>query len=165
MTSQVSETSGTLEAVAALAPDIAARAEEIERGRRVPPDLVEALTAAGCFRMLVPHSHGGAELALPAQMRMIEELARADGSVGWTVMIGSLAPVLLGRLPRATLDTLYAGGPDVILAGTFNPKGVGTPVDGGSGSLVSGRLPAAASTATGSSPIASWTTATNSRCA
>ena len=120
-----------LEAVAALAPDIAARAEEIERGRRLPPDLVEELRAAGCFRMLVPHRHDGAELALPAQMRMIEELARADGSVGWTVMIGSLAPVLLGRLPRETLDTLYAEGPDVILAGTFNITGVATPVDGG----------------------------------
>ena len=62
---QVSEMNGTLEAVAALAPAIAARSEEIERGRRLPPDLVEELTAAGCFRMLVPRSHGGAE-ARPA---------------------------------------------------------------------------------------------------
>jgi alkylation response protein AidB-like acyl-CoA dehydrogenase len=131
MTRQMGETSETLEAVAALAPDIAARAEEIERGRRVPPDLVEELTAAGCFRMLVPSTHGGAGAALPAQMRVIEELARADGSVAWTVMIGSLAPVLLGRLSRVTLDALYADGPDIILAGTFNPTGTATPVDGG----------------------------------
>lgn len=123
--------SGTLEAVAALAPDIAARAEEIERGRRLPPDLVDQLKAAGCFRTLVPRSHGGAELDLPAQMRVIEELARADGSVAWTVMIGCLAPALLGRLPRETFDALYAEGPDLILAGTFNLKGVATPVDGG----------------------------------
>lgn len=53
---------------------------------------MDALTDAGCFRMLVPRSHGGAELDLPAQMRVIEELARADGSVGWTVMIGGIAP-------------------------------------------------------------------------
>jgi indole-3-acetate monooxygenase len=131
MTSQVSETNETLEVVAALAPVVAARAEEIERGRRVPPDLVEELTEAGCFRMLVPRSHGGAELALPAEMRVLEELARADGSVGWTVMIGGEAPVLLGKLPRKTFDALYADGPDVILAGTVNPTGRATPTDGG----------------------------------
>ena len=133
MTSQVSEMTATLEAVRALAPDIVTRTEEIERGRRVPPDLVDDLTAAGCFRALVPRSHGGDELDLPTHMRVIEEVARADGSVGWTVMIGSAAPVLFGRLPRETFDNIYAGGPDVIVAGAFNPSGVASPVDGGFG--------------------------------
>jgi alkylation response protein AidB-like acyl-CoA dehydrogenase len=131
MTSQVSERTGTLETVAALAPVIGARAEEIERGRRLPPDLVEELTTAGCFRQLVPRSHGGAEVAPADQMRVIEALATADGSVGWTVMIGCAAPVLLARLPRQTFDAVYAKGPDLILAGTLNPTGVATPVEGG----------------------------------
>ena len=131
MTTQVIETNATFEAVRTLSPALVARSDEIERGRRVPPDLVEELTAAGCFRMLVPRSHAGAELDLPAEMRVIEELARADGSVGWTVMIGCLAPVLLGKLPRETFDALYAAGPDIVVAGTFNPTGVATPVDGG----------------------------------
>src|SRR4029453_4117507 len=131
MTTQVSETNTCLEAVRTLAPAIVARSEEIERGRRVPPDLVEDLTAAGCFGMLVPRSHGGAELDLAAEMRVIEELARADGSVGWTVMIGRSSPVFFGKLPRDTFDALYAAGPDVILAGTVNPTGLATPVDGG----------------------------------
>jgi alkylation response protein AidB-like acyl-CoA dehydrogenase len=131
MTSHIMERSATLEAVRTLSPAIVARSEAIERGRRVPADLVEELTAAGCFRALVPRSHGGAELHLPDDLRVLEELARADGSVGWTVMIGSLAPVLLGKLPRATFDALYAEGPDVILAGTVKPSGVATPVDGG----------------------------------
>jgi indole-3-acetate monooxygenase len=131
MSTQLSEMNATFEAVRTLAPGILARSEEIERNRRLPPDLVEELTAAGCFRMLVPRSHGGAELDSPADLRVIEELARADGSVGWTVMIGSLAPVLLGKLPRESFDALYAAGPDVILAGTFNPTGTATPVDGG----------------------------------
>ena len=61
-------------------------------------------------------------------------------------MIGSLAPVLLGKLPRETFDTLYAEGPDVILAGTFNPTGVATPgrrrVPGHRSVVVRQRLPA-----------------------
>jgi alkylation response protein AidB-like acyl-CoA dehydrogenase len=131
MPTHVIDMNATLEAVAALAPVIEARSEEIERGRRVPPNLVEELTAAGCFRTLVPRSHGGAELDLPADMRVIEGLARADGSIGWTVTIGHEAPVLLGKLPRQAFDAIYADGPDVILAGTFNPTGVAAPVDGG----------------------------------
>jgi alkylation response protein AidB-like acyl-CoA dehydrogenase len=120
-----------LNAVRALTPAIAVRAEEIERARRLPPDLVDELLAAGCFRMLVPRSHGGAELDLPVQMQVLEELARADASVAWTVMIGSEGPVLFRMLSRASFDALYAAGPDVIIAGASKPTGVATPVEGG----------------------------------
>jgi indole-3-acetate monooxygenase len=120
-----------LEAVRALAPSIAARGDEIERGRRPPPDLVADLRDAGCFRMFAPQRVGGAGATFADHIRMVRELARADGSVGWTVMIGSAAPVILGMLPRQTFDEIYASSPDVVLAGAFNPTGVATPVDGG----------------------------------
>ena len=87
--------------------------------------------------MLVPRSHGGSGLDLMSAMRVYEELSRADASVGWTVMIGSSAWCDLARLPRATFDALYADGPDVIVAGAFNPSGVAVPVD--EGYRVSGR--------------------------
>jgi alkylation response protein AidB-like acyl-CoA dehydrogenase len=120
-----------IDAVRALAPSIAARGDEIEHGRRLPPDLVADLRDAGCFRMLVPRQFGGAEATFADHIEMVRELARADGSVGWTVMIGSAAPVILGMLPRDTFEEIYASGPDVVLAGAFNPTGVATPVDGG----------------------------------
>ena len=44
-----------------IAPDIAARATEIETGRDIPTDLVETLRSVGVFRLLVPRSHGGLE--------------------------------------------------------------------------------------------------------
>ena len=125
------DTSAVFEAVRTLATPIADRREEIERVRRLPPDVLDELLTAGCFRMLVPRSHGGIELELPAYLQAIEELARADGSVGWTVMIGSMAPVLFGKLPRTTFDALYVNGPDVIGGGAFNPTGMATPTDGG----------------------------------
>jgi alkylation response protein AidB-like acyl-CoA dehydrogenase len=120
-----------LDAVQALAPSITARAEEIERARRLPPDLVDELLGAGCFRMLVPRSHGGAQLDLPVQMQVLEELARADASVAWDVAIGSEGPVLFRMLPRTSFDALYAAGPDVIMAGAAKPTGSATPVEGG----------------------------------
>ena len=120
-----------LEAVTALAPSIAGRAEEIEQGRRLPADLLDELKGTGAFRMLLPTSHGGLGVELPEALRVLETLSAADGSTGWTVMIGSGAWLDLTGLPRATFDALYADGPDVIVAGAINPSGVIEAVDGG----------------------------------
>jgi indole-3-acetate monooxygenase len=54
----------TLQAVRDLVPVITTRGVKIEAARRIPPDLLQDLIAAGCFRMLVPKSHGGEEVDL-----------------------------------------------------------------------------------------------------
>ncbi|MFT3765206.1 MAG: acyl-CoA dehydrogenase family protein [Minicystis sp.] len=112
-----------LDAIRDLAPMISARAAEIEAARRVPADLLAQLRAAGCFRMFVPQSHGGEEIDLLAGLDVLETLARADGSTGWIVMIGSESPHLFSLLARDRFDSVYAGGPDVILGGAFNAQG------------------------------------------
>ncbi len=111
-----------LAAIDDLAPQVSARAAETEAARRVPPDLVQDLARAGCFGMLLPRSHGGAEGTLADQLHAVEALARADGSVGWTVMIGSSAWVDMVHLPRATFDELFAE-PGTIVAGAISPSG------------------------------------------
>lgn len=57
-------TSSVLERVRALVPEVSKRAEEIEQARRLPSDLLDELTQAGCFRMGLPRSHGGEELGV-----------------------------------------------------------------------------------------------------
>ena len=114
---------GVLDAARRLAPSIAARADEIEAGRRVPRDLLDELIAARVFRVLRPATHGGIGADLPGAMRVYEALARADASVGWTVMIGSGSWCDLASLPRATFDELFSDAPDVITAGVFSPTG------------------------------------------
>ena len=69
----------TLDAVRALVPEITARVDEIEQARTLPRDLVDDLVAAGCFRALVPRSHGGDELAFADALAVIEELAGPTG--------------------------------------------------------------------------------------
>jgi alkylation response protein AidB-like acyl-CoA dehydrogenase len=54
----------TIQAVRDLVPVITTRSVEIEAARRIPPDLLQDLIAAGCFRMLVPKTHGGEEIDL-----------------------------------------------------------------------------------------------------
>lgn len=74
-----------VEAARNLAPHIAGVADRIERERRLPPDLVEALADAGLFKMLAPRAYGGGEVDLVTFGRAVEELARADASVAWCI--------------------------------------------------------------------------------
>src|SRR5215813_5307423 len=122
-----------------LTPAIAARAAEIEAERRLPDDVVDVLKAIGVFRLFAPLSHGGLELDLPSGLSIITALARLDGSVGWTAMIGSGGPLLAALLPRPTCDRLYGGGPDVMIAGSTQPVGRAEATEGGW--RVAGRWP------------------------
>jgi alkylation response protein AidB-like acyl-CoA dehydrogenase len=131
MTDRPTTSTDVLGAAEALAPQIAARAAEVEQARRLPADLLQSLVDGGCFRLLLPGTHGGLGADLPRALQVLEVLARADGSVGWTVMIGSGSWCDLAALPRATFDALYADGPDAIAAGAFNPSGQAEAVDGG----------------------------------
>lgn len=141
MTSTRRGHSTMLEEVKELAPEIARRAGEIDEARAVPADLVGKLRAAGAFRALLPRRVGGAELTILEFVRVLEEVSRADGSTGWTVMIGADFPIALSRFPADVLAELYADGPDMLARGAFAPKGMAVRGDGGY--LVSGRWPLA----------------------
>src|SRR3979411_671437 len=108
-----------------LAPHVTARAAEIEAGRRIPSDLVEALRSTGVFRMFVPQSHGGLELDLPTALEVIATLSRLNGSVGWTVMIGAGSAIFVPYLPRETYDQVYQNSPDMIIVSSGQPAGPG----------------------------------------
>jgi alkylation response protein AidB-like acyl-CoA dehydrogenase len=125
--------------IADMAPAISRRAGEMEAQRCIPRDLVDTLQSVGVFRLFVPRSHGGLELDLPAGIRIIEALARIDGSVGWTAMIGSTIHIIAGLLPRETYERIYGNGPDVLFAGSSQPVGTAEAAD--DGWRVKGRWP------------------------
>ncbi|MFC4014165.1 acyl-CoA dehydrogenase family protein [Nonomuraea purpurea] len=129
----------TLSRAVELAPVIGKRAAEIEQAGRVPSDLVGQLAEAGCLRMLVPARHGGEELPLTQALRVIEELARADGSTGWLAGQVGLAHLIFACFPEQAQQEIYAGGPDVMGAGAVAPKGRATA--DGHGWRVNGRWP------------------------
>ncbi len=125
--------------VQALAPEITARAAEIEAARRIPLDLVEELRSIGIFRALAPRSHGGLELDFPAAMKVLEALCRIDGSVGWIAALGMGSSIFAPLLQREVYDHIYQNGPDVIFAGSTQPAGTAEEASGGW--RVSGRWP------------------------
>ena len=123
----------------ALANEITSRAAEIEAGRRIPIDLVEALRSIGIFRMFAPRSHGGLELDLPEAVEIIGALGKIDGSVGWTAMVANGAAIFAALLGQDNYEQIYQGGPDVIFAGSGQPAGTAERAAGGS--KVNGRWP------------------------
>src|SRR2546421_4663286 len=79
----------TVAAAIKLAPHIRAGREELEATRRVPPALVQAIAEAGFFRPYLPQAMGGLALPPLTVWRVIEEISKVDGSVGWCTIIAS----------------------------------------------------------------------------
>jgi alkylation response protein AidB-like acyl-CoA dehydrogenase len=119
-----------------LAPLIAECVEEGDQQRELPARLVKALAAAGLFKMWVPADLGGAEADFETFVDVVSEVARVDGSAGWTVFVHAVLGSLAAYLPEAAATEIYAS-PDSIVAGTLNPTGRAVPVAGGY--LVTGR--------------------------
>ncbi len=124
-------------AISALAPEISSRSREFESVRRLPADLARKLAEAGLFRSAIAKVYGGTELTPADSIRLIEEVSRADGSVGWCVMIGSVTGVLSGFLPEKSAREIYGSDPLVITAGAVAPSGRAVTTDGGY--IVNGR--------------------------
>src|SRR5437660_1437366 len=82
-----------LDTVRCIAPDIRGAADRIEQDRRVPAELVQALAAAGVFRLCVPRALGGVEAHPETMIAVLETIAHADGSAGWSAMIGATSGV------------------------------------------------------------------------
>src|SRR4029077_14803479 len=91
-----------LEGVCAIAPRVAAAAERTEHDRRLPAEIVQALVDARVFRLCIPGALDGAETSPATMVRVIEAIARADGSAGWAVAIGATSGVSSAYLPLPT---------------------------------------------------------------
>ena len=76
----------------------------------------------GWLRMLAPRPAGGFELPLPQVVRLEEQLAAADGSIGWTVTLCAGAGWFAGFLPPA-LAREIVGTRRVCVAGSGAPTG------------------------------------------
>jgi len=132
-----------------LAPVIAERAAETEAARCVPEDLAAELAAAGFFRLYVPASLGGPEVDPFTAFQVVETLAAADGSTGWTSFILNTS-FFTSWLDPGVASELLSTKPDSGMAGLFAPIGRAVP-EGGNAFRVSGRWPF-----NSGSPHASW---------
>jgi alkylation response protein AidB-like acyl-CoA dehydrogenase len=131
-----------------LEPLIREHAAALEQGS-IPPPLVEALYDAGVFKAMLPREVGGLEAEPVEWLRMIEEFARINASVGWMAFIQSGVGLTFLDPERFERFRLRGGG-RLILAMSLGRLG-GTAVRAEGGYRISGRWPFASG-----SPYATW---------
>ncbi|MER6991277.1 acyl-CoA dehydrogenase family protein [Saccharopolyspora hirsuta] len=102
-----------------------------DRRRRLTDETVGALTDAGLLRALVPRRFGGGESDLPSIMAATIEIAKADPSAGWVVMILGSGAWLTGLFQPAAQEELYADGPDARVCTVLTPHATSRRVPGG----------------------------------
>jgi len=119
------------DAAAALGPLFQASADQIEEGRRLTPRIVNALAVAGFFRMTVPRALGGEEIDPETIVRVIEEVSKADGSVGWAVMVAATTGMCSGLLAEDAAREIFMHDPGANAGVCVSPSGRALAVEGG----------------------------------
>ena len=132
------EDSPVLHAAIGLAEQIREASDEIETGRRIPQSIATAMKEAGVFGMAMPRAWGGPELDPLMQIRVIEALAMADGSVGWCAMIGCDSGYVSAFLEQDVAREMYR---DLLVATGAAATTTGKAQRVPGGYRVSGRFP------------------------
>ena len=120
-----------VERARALAPAIAAAADETERERRVAASLMKTMHEAKMFRLLLPRSLGGAELDPVTYVRVIEEVAKADASTGWCLNQNCVCSMTAGYLDPAAAEEIFGPADAVLAWGSQGGDGFAQVTDGG----------------------------------
>lgn len=130
-----------LSSARALGPIIRAHADQGERQRRPPRQVLDALSAAGLQRMFAPRSLGGLEVDPVTCARVVEKIASFDSAAGWALQVVNLNAWWAARLPDDGVDEIYGSNPSAMMAAAFHPPQQATQVPGGY--RVTGRAPLA----------------------
>ncbi|MGW3104379.1 acyl-CoA dehydrogenase family protein [Streptomyces sp. NPDC001100] len=101
-----------------------------EQERRVPAEVVAALTDAGVYRMNVPRRYGGYQSRLSTQVEVLGEIAAGCGSTGFMALIQAGCSYIAALFPDEAQDEIFTG-PDVRVGGTLIPDAVAVATDGG----------------------------------
>src|SRR5499427_3128362 len=120
-----------LDRARALEPIIREHAAVTERERRLAPAVIDAMRAAGLFRMFTPRSLGGLEADPITVARVAEQIACVDSAAGWALQAGNTGAWWAARFTEEGVAEVFADGPNVIAAASFNPPHRAEEVPGG----------------------------------
>jgi 3-hydroxy-9,10-secoandrosta-1,3,5(10)-triene-9,17-dione monooxygenase len=124
-------TTDLLGRVRELLPEFRGAAEEGERARAIPRSSVDRMLELGLARVLVPRRFGGDELDLGTWFEITREISKADASHGWCAGLLVHNPMYVAYFPIGGQEQMWAGGPDVPVAGALPPVCRAGPAEGG----------------------------------
>jgi alkylation response protein AidB-like acyl-CoA dehydrogenase len=114
-----------------LAPLVERASRRIETEREIPQELLAALHEARLFRMLIPHSCGGDEVAPTAFFEAIETIAKADASTAWCLGQGSGVSMAAAYLKPEVARDIFGDPRAVAASGSSGAIAKAVAVDGG----------------------------------
>ena len=109
---------------------IAKHVETTERDRRLARPVIDALRAAGLFRLFTPRALGGLEVDPVTFARVVEEVSTFDSAAGWAFQVNTGA-WWTSRMSAEGVAELYTDGPDLMMAASFAPPHRADEVPGG----------------------------------
>ncbi|NEA65793.1 acyl-CoA dehydrogenase family protein [Streptomyces sp. SID12488] len=124
------ELTSVLDAVRDIVPTLRANGADAEAQRWIPDENIELLDKAGVFRTAVPRAHGGLDLGVADQFRVIAEVARGCPSTGWLTMVWLTSTWCASLYPDRAQEEVFAGG-NTRVSIVFAPTGTLVPADGG----------------------------------
>ncbi len=110
---------------------VAAASDEIERGRRLPPSLLDRLHEAQLFRLLLPRSANGIETDPISFFHVMETIAAADASTAWCLSQASGCAMSAAYLDLPVAQAIFGDDPRAVLAWGPGPKVKAIECEGG----------------------------------
>jgi alkylation response protein AidB-like acyl-CoA dehydrogenase len=126
-----------IDAAKSMAPLIQSSLDRIDSERQLPSELASAMAKKHLFGLYVPKELGGPETDPITAFRVVEEIAQADGSVGWCVFNGTAVSSAVARLSPRAAKELFGDPPLVLGSGSARAGGTAKLTEGGY--LVTGR--------------------------
>lgn len=124
----------------ALIPVLRERAAMVDELRRMPPETVADLKAAGVARLYQPTRFGGCEADMRSGVLALSAVGRGCGSTAWSFVQHLTHNFMLSQWPDQGQHDIWDGDPACLVSGIFIPScGRARSVDGGY--MLSGRWP------------------------
>ncbi|MEZ5225723.1 MAG: acyl-CoA dehydrogenase family protein [Acidimicrobiales bacterium] len=109
----------------------AAAADEAERLRRLPPSLIDEVTEADLWRLVMPTGLGGHGLGITELAHGTRRLAQGCPASAWTISFLVMHSWLLTKFGEAARAEFFAEQPWALAPAPLAPTGTLTAVDGG----------------------------------
>jgi alkylation response protein AidB-like acyl-CoA dehydrogenase len=114
-----------------LSPLVEREAAATESEGTLPSSLVDAFRDAGLFALQIPRALGGYEADIETSLAVYEEVCRADGSAGWTLLANaSTSAFATTYTSDDAVKAMFADGIPTH-AGQFSPRGTAVATDRG----------------------------------
>jgi alkylation response protein AidB-like acyl-CoA dehydrogenase len=114
----------------ALQPLLREHAMKIDADRRVPDEVIDALTRAELMRLSIPKRYGGLGTDMRTMLEVSAAVAEADGSTSWLVTLVNVCNWLTSLFPEPAQQEVFAD-PHARVTGVLTPSATAVEVDGG----------------------------------